>query len=68
MGEEMQEIMAVKCMDHSAAFDTVAHDILLNVLNKVAHDILLNVLNKVFGIMDTALKWFESYLIPRNIC
>ena len=51
---ERQEIMAVTCMDLSAPFDMVDHDILLHVLNKG------------FGIMDTALKWFESYLRPRN--
>ena len=51
---ERQEIMAVTCMDLSAIFDTVNHDIPLHVLNNV------------FGIMYTALKWFESYLRPRN--
>ena len=51
---ERQEIMAVTYMDISAAFDTVDHDILLHVLNKV------------FGITDTALKWCESDLRPRN--
>ena len=37
----------------SAAFDTVDHTILLDILN-----------NK-FGITDKALKWFDSYLRPR---
>ena len=48
------DIIAAICMDPSAAIDIVDHDILLHVLNKV------------FGRMDTALKWFESYLRPRN--
>ena len=51
---ERQQIMAVTCMDLSAAFDMVDHNIFLHILNKV------------FGIMDTALKWFECYLRPRN--
>ena len=46
--------MAVTCMDLSGAFVMVDKDILLHVLNKV------------FGITDTALKWFESYIRPRN--
>ena len=49
-----QEIMSVTCMDLSAAFDMVDNEILLHVLNNV------------FGIMDTSLKSFESYLRPRN--
>ena len=47
--------MQVTCMDLSVAFDMVDHDILLHVLNKA------------FGIMDTPLKWFESYLRHRNV-
>ena len=39
--------------DLSAAFNTVDY-------------ILLHVVNNTFGIMDTALKWFESCLRPRN--
>ena len=41
-------------IDLSAAFDTVNHAILLNILNSK------------FGIMDKALKWFDSYLQPRS--
>ena len=51
---ESQEIMSVTCLNLSAAFD------------KVDHNILLHVLNKDFGIMNNALKWFENYLRPRN--
>ena len=38
----------------SAAFDTVDHGLLLEVMQKR------------FGVSDTALKWMESYLINRN--
>ena len=39
-------------IDLSAAFDTVDHDLLLSVLSKK------------FGVVDKALKWFDSYLRP----
>ena len=41
-------------LDLSAAFDTVDHDLLLEILNKQ------------FGISDSALQWYQSYLRPRG--
>ena len=51
---ENQSIMSLVAIDLSAAFDTVDHTILLDLLN-----------NK-FGITDKALKWLDSYLCPRS--
>ena len=51
---ENQSITLLVAIDLSAAFDTVDHTILLDILN-----------NK-FGITDKALKWFDSYLHPRS--
>ena len=50
---ESKKITSLTCIDLSAAFDTVDHGILLNVLQ-----------NK-FGISGKALAWFKSYLQPR---
>ena len=52
--QERQSIVSLVAIDLSAAFDTVDHDILLDILN-----------NK-FGVEDKALKWFDSYLRPHS--
>ena len=51
---EVQELTAVVVMDLSAAFDTVDHDVLLEVLN-----------NK-FGLDENTLGWINSYLRLRK--
>ena len=51
---EDQKVTELVAMDLSAAFNTVDHGILLDVLNKQ------------FGVRGTALKWFDSYLHPRD--
>ena len=44
----------ISLLDLSAAFDTIDHGILVNRLNQT------------FGIRDTALSWFSSYLKDRT--
>jgi hypothetical protein len=51
---ENKEVTALIAIDLSAAFDTVDHDILLNVLQKQ------------YGVSGNALSWVESYLRPRS--
>ena len=51
---EEQYITMMVILDLSAAFDMVDHNILLKVLENQ------------FGVTDTALKWFNSYLRPRS--
>ena len=51
---EKQEVTAMTILDPSAVFDTVDHDLLLEVLNKR------------FGVKQKALKWYEQYLKPRK--
>ena len=51
---ENQSAAALVCIDLSAAFDTVHHGILLNVSQQK------------FGVEETALSWFNSYLRPRS--
>ena len=50
---ENKKVTALMAIDLSAAFDTVDHSVLIAVLRER------------FGITDTALSWFESYLHPR---
>ena len=50
---ENKKVTALMAIDLSAAFHTVDHNILIAVLRER------------FGITDTALSWFESYLHPR---
>ncbi len=50
---ENGNVTATLFMDLSAAFDTVDHDILINVLRETFH------------VDDSALEWFRSYLSPR---
>ena len=52
---EKKEITAVIILDMSAAFDTVNHNLLLAILQ-----------NK-YGVTDTTLQWYESYLRPRGV-
>ena len=51
---EEQHITIMVILDLSAAFDMVDHNILLKILENQ------------FGVTDTALKWFNSYLRPRS--
>ena len=55
MNMERNEVTIMIMIDLSAAFDTVDHDILLDVINKRG------------GINGTVLKWYDSYLRPRNL-
>ena len=50
---EHQKITSLVAIDLSMAFDTVDHNILLRVLEKR------------FGVQDTCLEWFRSYLNSR---
>ena len=51
---EHQEVTPMVAKDLSAAFDTIDHNLLLSILSKR------------FGVVDSALKWFDSYLRPRK--
>ena len=51
---EHQEVTPLVVIDQSAAFNTIDHDMLLSVLSKK------------FGVVDNALKWFDSYVSPRR--
>ena len=51
---EKKEIFVLIGTDLSAAFDTVDHSIMLNILEKY------------YGVCDSALQWFKSYLDNRS--
>ena len=51
---ENKKITACAFLDLSAAFDTVDHELLLEILFKM------------YGISGTALAWYDSYLRPRS--
>ena len=51
---EKQWVTSCSMIDLSAAFDLVDHSIILDVLSKQ------------YGVSDSALKWFDSYLRPRG--
>ena len=51
-GMERKQVTAVIVLNMSAAFDTVDHDLLLDILCKR------------FDIAETALQWYQSYLRP----
>jgi hypothetical protein len=53
-GMEHQEVTALMALDLSAAFDTVDHSILLDVLDCQ------------YGVCKSALEWVDSYLRPRS--
>ena len=51
---ERQEVTALTALDLSAAFNTVDHEILIDILEHK------------FGVKDSALNWFKTYLYPRK--
>ena len=52
---ERKQVTAVIVLKMSAAFDTIDHDLLLDILHKR------------FGIAETALQWYQSYLRPQGM-
>ena len=50
-----QQITALDILGLSAAFDTMDHSLLLEILSAK------------FGIKDKALEWYSSYLSPRTM-
>ena len=55
-GMEHNEVTALTALDLSAAFDTVDHDILIDVLRTQ------------YGVCYVVLDWIDSYLQPRGCC
>lgn len=49
-----EEVTLLVMLDLSAAFDTIDHNILIDILKKD------------FGIVDNALQWFRSYLANKR--
>ena len=52
---EHQEVTPLVAIDLSAAFNTVDHDLLLSIVSKK------------FGVVNNALKWFDSYVRPEEV-
>ena len=52
---ERKEVTAAIVLDMSAAF------------NPVDHKLLLDTLHNKYGITDTALQWYQSYLRPQGM-
>ena len=52
-------------MEHQKVTSLVAIDLSVT-FGTVNHDIFLRVLEKRFGVQDTCLEWFRSYLVSRN--
>ena len=51
---ENKQVTALVMMDLSAAFDTIDHELLLEILHHR------------YGISDDALRWYDNYLRPRG--
>ena len=56
LNTDQQKVTQLVLIDLSSAFDTVDHEILLNIMNCS------------FGVSGTALNWFSSYLQSRSQC
>ena len=56
MSMDNKEVTLLVLLDLSPAFDTIEHSILLNILQQD------------FGVVGTALNWFDSFLSGRKQC